>query len=116
MTDADDSTIPEFNFLSPIITDITGEAVDKNIIYPAAYGSPDMVTDGWYWSASVNTYTPGTYSYTMHIQLYKLSREGKEYTYIPVDFTHNAYIKISNDPKVNGFTNAGIGYLPIPMV
>ncbi|MEU7584079.1 DoxX family protein, partial [Streptomyces sp. NPDC041068] len=31
-----------------VITDIYGEAVDAKIMYPAEYGSPDMVTDGWY--------------------------------------------------------------------
>jgi len=55
-----DGKIPEINSLNPIITNITGEAVDKNVIYPAAYGSPDMVTDGWYWAASVDTSRPGT--------------------------------------------------------
>ena len=50
----------------------------------------------------------------MHIQLYKLSRENGAWAWVQVDFTHDAYIKISNDPKKNGFTNAGIGYLPIP--
>jgi hypothetical protein len=111
-----DGKIPEINSLNPIVTNITGEAVDKNVIYPAAYGSPDMVTDGWYWAASIDTSRPGTYAYTMHIQLYKLSRENGAWAWVPVDFTHDAYIKISNDPKKNGFTNAGIGYLPIPKV
>lgn len=109
----DDSTIPEINSLNPIITGITGEAVDKGIIYPAAYGSPDMVTDGWYWAASVATSRPGTYAYTMHVQLYKLAVEDGEWTWAPVDMTCDAYIKISNDPKVNGFTGHGIGLLPI---
>jgi len=111
-----DGKMPEINSLNPIVTNITGEAVDKNVIYPAAYGSPDMVTDGWYWAASIDTSRPGTYAYTMHIQLYKLSRENGAWAWVPVDFTHDAYIKISNDPKKNGFTNAGIGYLPIPKV
>jgi hypothetical protein len=110
-----DGKIPEINSLNPIITNITGEAVDKKIIYPAAYGSPDMVTDGWYWAASVDTSRPGTYAYTMHIQLYKLAPENGAWTWVPVDFTCDAYIKVSNDPKRNGFTGAGEGYLPIPM-
>lgn len=115
VTNFEDGKIPEINSLNPIITDITGEAVNEHIIYPAAYGSPDMVTDGWYWAASVDTSRPGIYAYTMHIQLYKLSLEDGAYIWEPVDFTHDAYINISNDPKVNGFTNTGIGYLPIPM-
>ncbi len=109
----DDSSIPEINSLNPIITNITGEAVDKGIIYPAAYGSPDMVTDGWYWAASVDTSRPGIYAYTMHVQLYKLVVENGEWTWVPVDMTCDAYIKVSNAPKVNGFTGHGSGLLPI---
>lgn len=108
-----DSSIPEINSLNPLITGITGEAVDKGIIYPAAYGSPDMVTDGWYWAASVDTSRPGTYAYAMHVQLYKLAVEDEEWTWVPVDMTCDAYLRISNDSKVNGFTGHGLGLLPI---
>lgn len=104
----------ELSAINPIITDITGEAVDKNIIYPAAYGSPDMVTDGWYWSASVDSSKPGVYAYTMQIQLHKLDWVENEYTWVPLELTYDAYIRISNDLKINGFTGAGIGLLPIP--
>ncbi|HAC65296.1 MAG TPA: hypothetical protein DCF68_17655 [Cyanothece sp. UBA12306] len=105
--------VPEINSLNPIITDITGEAVDKKIIYPAAYGSPDLVTDGWYWAASVDTSKPGIYAYTMHVQLYKLALDQGEWTWVPVDMTCDAYLKITSGPKVNGFTGGGIGMLPI---
>ncbi|NJL41800.1 MAG: hypothetical protein HC899_37850 [Leptolyngbyaceae cyanobacterium SM1_4_3] len=108
--------IPEINSLTPIITGISGEAVDKNIIYPAAYGSPDMVTDGWYWSASVDTYRPGTYAYTMDVQLYKLSHSDGQWRWIPVHMRCEAYIRITNDFKKNGFTNAGVGSLPLPII
>jgi hypothetical protein len=111
-----EGTIPDINSLNPIITGISGEAVDENIIYPAAYGSPDMVTDGWYWAASVDTSKPGIYAYTMHVQLYKLTLTNGEWAWVPIDMTCEAYIKISNDPKKNGFTNAGLGFLPIPIV
>ncbi len=110
---AEEGKIPEINSLNPIITDITGEAVDKNIIYPAAYGSPDMVTDGWYWAASVDTSRPGIYSYTMDIQLFELKREERNWTWVPVTMQIDAYLKISSDPKINGFTHAGMGMLPI---
>ncbi|MEB3277592.1 MAG: hypothetical protein VKK42_01555 [Lyngbya sp.] len=105
--------LPEINSINPIITNITGEAVDKKIIYPAAYGSPDLVTDGWYWAASVDTSKPGVYAYTMHVQLYKLALKEGQWTWVPVDMTCDAYLKISSDPKVNGFTGAGVGMLPI---
>ena len=113
--DLSENEIPEVNSLNPIITNITGEAVDENIIYPAAYGSPDLVTDGWYWAASVDTSRPGTYAYTMHVQLYKLvfSREERYWVWVPVDMTCEAHIKISSNPKVNGFTGAGVCQLPI---
>ncbi|MBW4597876.1 MAG: hypothetical protein KME46_34465 [Brasilonema angustatum HA4187-MV1] len=114
--DSEEEKIPQINSLNPIITGISGEAVDKNIIYPAAYGSPDMVTDGWYWAASVDTSRPGTYAYTMDVQLYKLSRVNEEWAWVPVHMTCEAYLKISNKPKVNGFTGKGVGFLPIPMI
>jgi hypothetical protein len=112
---ATQSDIPEISSLNPIITDITGEAVDKNIIYPAAYGSPDMITDGWYWAASVDTSRPGTYEYTLHVQLYRLSKDKDkdEWVWVPVNMTCKAYIKVSNLPKVNGFTGGGVCALPI---
>lgn len=108
-----ENEIPELYALNPVITDITGEAVDKNVIYPAAYGSPDTVTDGWYWAASVDSTQTGTYAYTMHIQLYKLALDDGEWTWVPVDMTYDAYLKISDDAKINGFTGAGVGMLPI---
>jgi hypothetical protein len=116
ISEESEDKIPEINSLNPIITNITGEAVDKKIIYPAAYGSPDMVTDGWYWAASVDTTKPGTYAYTMDIQLYKLSSIDREWHWIPVHMVYDAYIKVTNSPKVNGFTNAGVGFLQIPVV
>lgn len=116
VVEVSEDKVPDISSLNPIITDITGEAVDKNIIYPAAYGSPDMVTDGWYWAASVDTSRPGTYAYTMHVQLYKLSFIDGSWTWKPVDMTCEAYLRITKDPKVNGFTGSGMGYIPVPMV
>lgn len=118
--------------INPIITDITGEAVDEQIIFPAAYGSPDMVTDGWYWAASIATSRPGIYAYTMHVRLYdivwssnkrlkrvcntanKVHNNKKILRYKPIDLTCEASINITSDPKINGFTRSGIGTLPIP--
>lgn len=99
----------ENDCLIPNLVNITGEAVDRGILYPARYGTPVPVDEGWYWSASVNTYTPGTYGYTMHIDFYKSG--GKER--VPVRMEHEAFINISNAPQQNGFTSAGLGLLPI---
>jgi len=97
----------------PVITDICGEAVDEKIIYPAAYGSPDLVTDGWYWSATVDTSRPGTYAYTMEIQLHELAQRDGEMIWEPVNLTCRSTLRITSDPRRNGFTQAGTGYLPI---
>ncbi|WP_172419038.1 hypothetical protein [Candidatus Nitrosoglobus terrae] len=110
ITDLSDQTA-KISSMTPIITDITGEAVEKNVIYPAAYGSPDTVTDGWYWAASVDSSKQGIYAYTMHIQLHDFDKE--QHTWTPINLTHDAYIRVSDEPKINGFTGAGIGFLPM---
>ncbi len=112
ITDPSDKT-SQVNQVSPIITNITGEAVDKKVMYVAEYGSPELVTDGWYWCGSVDSSKPGTYAYTMHIELHEQKYVDGEWTLVPIDLTCEAYIKVSDNPKVNGFTGAGIGMLPI---
>ncbi|MEU3568711.1 hypothetical protein AB0E96_09835 [Kitasatospora sp. NPDC036755] len=101
------------SYPAPVITDIFGEAVDEKIIYPAEYGSPDLVTDGWYWSATVDVSRPGTYSYKMRIQLHELIQRSGEWTWEPVNLTVESKLRITAEPKRNGFTGAGMGYLPI---
>lgn len=103
------------SYLDPIITDITGEAVDKGVIYPAQYGSPVSVKDGWYWSATTDTSKVGVYSYTLHITLYKpkYNEETAILEWQPVEMTYESKIKVTNTPKVNGFTNGGMAELPI---
>ncbi|MCP2338449.1 hypothetical protein [Actinomadura rupiterrae] len=103
-----------YNPPAPVITDITGTAVDEKIIYPAQYGSPDMVYDGWYWAATVDTSRPGTYPYTMHFQLHELVERNDELVWEPVDLTAASSIHVIKDPKRNAFTGAGLGALPIP--
>ncbi|MGI5328987.1 hypothetical protein [Actinomadura nitritigenes] len=102
------------NHPNPVITDITGPAVEEKIMYPAQYGSPDMVSDGWYWAASVDTSRPGTYRYTMHIQLHGLVWRNGEPAWEPVDYTCESAVRVTSDPKRNAFTGAGVGLLPIP--
>lgn len=101
------------NFPAPVITDVIGEAVDKKIIYPAIYGSPDLVSDGWYWSASVDTSTPGTFGYTMVFHLHRLISDGEDWIWEPVSMSFDSSIKITSAQKYNGFTRAGVGLLPI---
>ena len=110
----------------PMITNISGEAVDKGIIYPAQYGSPDYIYDGWYWSATVATHLPGTWSYILHITIYEMSfqstgkydsRGQKEKSpriiWTPHEFRLEAKLVVKQQPVTNGFTGAGDGWLPV---
>lgn len=99
--------------LPPIVTNITGEAVDLGIIYPAQYGSPNFITEGWYWCATVNTAKAGKYRYTAHITLFDLVTKDDKISWKPVQMTLDSHILISRDPMRNGFTGAGDSYLPI---
>lgn len=117
ITDADNKS-QQISYRPPILNNITGEAVDKKIIYQAQYGSPDLLGDGWYWSATVSTHQPGTYSYTMHFQIYEpVYNEGKPWEehviWKPVYMTHKSSIRITTNPRRNGFTSGYEGMLPI---
>jgi hypothetical protein len=105
-----------YNYPSPVITDITGPAVTEKIIYPAQYGSPDMVYDGWYWAATVDTSRPGVYTYTLHVQLHELVTHNDELVWESVDLTCESSLNVITDPKRNGFTGNGLGVLPLPPV
>jgi hypothetical protein len=107
-----EGAVPAHASPTPVITDIAGEAVDEKIIFPAQYGSPDLVTDGWYWSATVDTSRPGTYAYTMEIQLRELVwKDG--WIWEPVCMSVDSRIRVTTRPKRNGFTRMGIGMIPI---
>ncbi|MFC4587711.1 hypothetical protein [Sphaerisporangium corydalis] len=110
------SSAGAYNYPAPVITDITGPAVTEKIMYPAQYGSPDMIYDGWYWAATVDTSRPGEYPYTMHVQLHELIEQNDEMIWESVDLTCESTLKITTDPKRNGFTGAGLGLLPLPAV
>lgn len=101
--------LDNLSFLTPQISSITGEAVDKGVIFPAQYGSPVPIKDGWYWSATVDTGKVGLYDYTLQITLY--DREGS--MWVPVRMEHRAAIEVQSFPQRNGFTGTGIGYLPL---
>ncbi|MFC4907775.1 hypothetical protein [Actinomadura gamaensis] len=105
-----------YDYPTPVITGITGPAVEEKVIYPAQYGSPDMVYDGWYWAATVDTSRPGTYAYTMHVQLHQLHQDDGELVWEPVDVECGSSLKVIKDPKRNAFTGAGVGTLPLPPV
>jgi len=105
---------PVHSHPAPVLVDLCGEAVEKKVIHPAQYGSPDQDTDGWYWSAAVDTSRPGTYSYTMVVELQQLVRGPAGRTWRPRRMSHKARLNVTSTPMRNGFTGAGIGYLPVP--
>ncbi len=91
----------------PEILDIKGEAVDKGIIVPAVYGSPDPVSDGLYWSAVVNMAQKGKYTYTLFFKLYYPCKEAENgiIKWKHKIMQHDAYVYITNDTLTNGFCN-----------
>jgi len=103
--------------LPPVITGVTGEAVEKGIIFPAQYGSPDLVNGGWYWSATVATATPKVWSYTLHLLLHRFINDpaSPEPRWEPVPLTMEGKLNITSKPMRNGFTGGGTGFLPIGM-
>jgi hypothetical protein len=99
--------------ISPVLVDITGQAVDDAVIFPAQYGSPDMRTDGWYWSATVDTNKVGRHQCDLHIQLFRPRIEDSTIVWDPEVHVLTMDLVVGQITQVNGFTGAGIGYLPI---
>ena len=91
--------------LPPVIKSITGEAVDKGIIYPGLYGSPDLLSDGLYWSATINPNCLGVFAYTMHLELHylKLLQRGHDAMWGVVQLDYSARINVTQSPLKNGF-------------
>jgi len=99
---AEDKTV---YYPDPAIINITGEAVDLGVIFPAQYGSPDFFSEGLYWSATVDTNKVGLFSYTMHIRLHYSTRHDGVVTDHAITLPHSAYIKVTRDFAKNGFAN-----------
>jgi hypothetical protein len=90
-------------FPNPVIADIAGEAVDLRVIYPAQYGSPDMFSDGLYWSATVDTNKVGHFAYTLYITLFYSEPLNDKMTECSVTLPYVAYINVTNEIATNGF-------------
>lgn len=101
-------------FLQPQIVDVYGPAVDAGVMFPALYGSPDMYTMGWYWSASVDTARVGRHQYFMDVVLHDPVSEGGKTIWMPHTFALSGWIDVTSDVMVNGFTGT-IGPVPLPM-
>lgn len=93
----------------PMIQRIGGEAVEKQVIFPAQYGSPEFFSDGLYWSASVNPATLGVFHYTMWITLNYSRRDSEgRVTDHSVTLPHDAWIKISTGALRSGFSEINV--------
>jgi hypothetical protein len=88
---------------NPLISNIAGEAVDLRVIYPAQYGSPDLFSDGLYWSAKVDTNKVGYFSYTLYITLFYSESTGGEWTDCSVTLPYVAYINVTSGVATSGF-------------
>ncbi len=92
------------------VNSVYGPAESDKVIYPALYGSPDLKTGGWYWSASVDTAKEGRHLYHMDVVLHR--PEGG--VWVPETYTITASVEVSRSLKVNGFTG-GLGLPPLPL-
>lgn len=100
--------------VNPEIVGIRGEAVENEVMFPALYGSPDFYTEGWYWSASVDTNKVGIHEYIIDVRLLRPLRKDDEVTWTPEVHSLVARINISATTLVNGFTGCiEPGFLPL---
>jgi hypothetical protein len=100
--------------MTPFIADVTGEAVDKGVMFPTQEGTPIHVKDGWYWCATINTKSPGVYDYDLHFVLHKLAMHDGQAFWEPITFSVRSKIQVTSQAKINGFSGAAIEFLPLP--
>ena len=114
--DGDPMSIEEIlagGHISPTLVDITGQAVDDAVIFPAQYGSPDIRTEGWYWSATVDTNKVGLHRCDLHFVMHRPRLEGSTVVWDPETHILEMELDVSFITQMNGFTGAGIGCLPL---
>jgi hypothetical protein len=100
--------------ITPVIVDLTGQAVDDGVIFPARYGSPDKATDGWYWSATVDTHKVGLHHCDLHVAIFRPRIESSVVVWDPETYLLGVEIEVSQVVQTNGFTlGTAAGYLPL---
>lgn len=100
--------------VNPAIIGVRGEAVENAVIFPALYGSPDFYTEGWYWSATVDTNKVGRHSYILDVQILRPVRENGSVTWQPEVYSVTAHIDVTRTILVNGFSGLiEAGFLPL---
>lgn len=92
------------HYPNPLISNIYGEAVDLRVIYPAQYGSPDLFSDGLYWSASVDTSRVGYFSYLIDVVLFYSELSGGGWVERSMTLPYAAYLKVTDQAAINGFS------------
>lgn len=109
---ADDQDV--IYYPDPAIYRIGGEAVEQGVIFPAQYGSPELFSDGLYWSATVNPNIQGAFRYTMWITLF-YSRRDKHgvVTDHSVTLPHDAWLAISKGGVRSGFLDDTLAIIPV---
>jgi hypothetical protein len=85
----------KIHYPNPVIANIAGEAVDLRVIYPAQYGSPDLFSDGLYWSATVDTNKIGIFSYTIFVTLFSLENVDDNILRQSVTLPYVSYINVA---------------------
>ena len=99
---------------SPLISNISGAAVDSGVLYPAQYGSPDAITEGWYWSASVDTHKIGIHTYLLDLLVHRpVTKKNGSVVWKPETYVIEAKIDVAPGIIANGFTGYGPGVLPL---
>ena len=101
-------------FISPALADVTGPAVDDGVIFPAQYGSPDVLTEGWYWSATVDTRRTGVHRIDLHLDIFRPAVRDRVLDFVPERYVLPTWLDVRAVPAVNGFTGGPLGFLPLP--
>lgn len=98
----------------PAIYRIGGEAVEQGVIFPAQYGSPELFSDGLYWSATVDPNSLGAFRYTMWVTLY-YSRRDKNGVVSDhsVTLPHDAWLSISKGGVRSGFLDNKLNIIAV---
>lgn len=91
------------HYPNPLISNIYGEAVDLGVIYPAQYGSPDLFSDGLYWSASVDVSRLGYFSYVIDVVLFYSEFSAGQWVDRSITLPYAAYLNVTDQAAINGF-------------
>ena len=93
---------------SPYITKIGGEAVDKGIMVPRVFESPEFGSLGIWWGANVTTNHEGLYHYTLTFNV-----GGKEMDFISSIYAKPAFSNYEPQPETEGLHAANAGQFRI---